>query len=86
VNPPVNSSGRFMIQLGAYRDPRSFNGSKRVGLGTVLDRPRVDLTVKLLCCYNSAADAFRALPQVQQAGFSGAFVVEDQNGQLVRAK
>ena len=86
VNPPVNSSGRFMIQLGAYRDPRSFNGSKLVGLGTVLDRPRVDLTVKLLCCYNSAADAFRALPQVQQAGFSGAFVVEDQNGQLVRAK
>lgn len=86
TNPPVTTGGRFMIQLGAYRDPRSFNGTRLAGMGTIQDRPRADLTVKLLCCFSSAADAYNALPRVQQAGFSGAFVVEDLNGQLVRAK
>ena len=87
TNPPAtNTSGRFMIQLGAYRDLRNFNGSKLAGMGTIMDRPRQDLTIKLLCCYTSSAEAFNALTRVQQAGFSGAFVVEDLNGQLVRAK
>jgi hypothetical protein len=87
TNPPItNTGGRFMIQLGAYRDLRNFNGSKLAGMGTIMDRPRQDLTIKLLCCYTSSAEAFNALTRVQQAGFSGAFVVEDLNGQLVRAK
>lgn len=87
--PPSNpgtARGRFHIQLGAYRAASSFNSSKLSGLGVVEDFPRGDLTIKLLCCFNSATDAQLTLPRVQQAGFPTAFVVELVNGQLVRVR
>jgi cell division septation protein DedD len=85
-NPSTNNGGKFKIQLGAFRSAGSFNSSKLAGLGTIEDRPRGDLTLKLLCCFNSAAEAGQTLVRVHQAGFPEAFVVQDVNGQLVRAK
>jgi cell division septation protein DedD len=83
-NPSTNNYGKFKIQLGAFRSAGSFNSSKLSGLGTIEDRPRGELTLKLLCCFNSAAEAGQTLVRVHQAGFPEAFVVQDVNGQLVR--
>ncbi len=69
------SGGNYFIQLGAYSNPRSFDASKLQGLGTIMDVPRGNLTVKLLASFNTPADAQRVLPEVRAKGFSGAYIV-----------
>ncbi len=89
VNPPDPSSSfgtGYKIQLGAYRNPGSFDPSKVQGLGYVEERQKGDLTLKLLAGFQSLDAAKRALPSVQAAGFKGAFIVLDQNGTMTRVR
>ncbi len=87
VNNTENSGGRFKIQLGAYRNPRSFDSSKIDDLGYIEDKQKGNLTVKFLSGFSTAQQAKAALPQVRAAGFTGAYVVEEQNnGQMKRVQ
>ncbi|MBP9873169.1 MAG: SPOR domain-containing protein, partial [Haliscomenobacter sp.] len=73
-----------LIQLGAYSNPANFNGSRVSLVGPIVDRKKGTLTLKLIGGFNTLQDARNALPQARQAGFAGAFVVEDRNGVLVK--
>ena len=79
-----NSNGAYKIQLTALRNTRWFDGSKVSYLGTIEDRMKGDLTLKLLSGFRSLAEAQNALNVVKQNGFPTAFIVQDINGQLER--
>lgn len=81
---PQPTVGNFMIQLGAYSNPANFNASRVNIMGPIVDRKRGNLTLKLISGYRTIDEARRALPQAQQSGFPGAFIVEDRNGVLTR--
>jgi hypothetical protein len=86
TNPNPGFGTGYKIQMGAYRNPQSFDASKVQGLGYVEDRRKGDLTIKLLSGFQTLDAAKRALPSVQSAGFSTAFIVLDQNGTLTRVR
>ncbi len=77
---------RYKIQLGVFRNPAGFDASKIEYLGMIEDRKRNNLTIKLLSGFDTEASAKQALAQVKKLGFRDAFVVMDQDGQLVRVK
>ena len=82
--PGPGATGQYLIQLGAYSNPANFNGSRVSLIGPIVDRKKGTLTLKLIGGFNTLQDARNALPQARQAGFAGAFVVEDRNGVLVK--
>lgn len=87
VSSTPDGGGRFKIQLGAYRNPRSFDSSKIDDLGYIEDKQKGNLTVKFLAGFSTAQEARQALPQVRAAGFTGAYVVEEQaNGEMKRVQ
>ena len=81
----VNAGG-YKIQLGAFRNPGSFDPSPINHLGYIEDHLRNNLTIKLLAGFGSESEAKLALREVQQSGFPSAFVVLDDNGQLSRVR
>jgi hypothetical protein len=95
-NPPANPgsaagnpnavSGSYKIQLAALRNTRWFDPSKVNQYGVVEDFRRGDLTIKLLSGFRSLDEARRILPSVQRNGFSGAFIVQEVNGQLQKVR
>jgi cell division septation protein DedD len=91
-NPPFNPgnnnsvSGTYKIQLAALRNTRWFDPSKVNQYGTIEDFRRGDLTIKLLSGFRSLDEARRILPSVQRNGFSGAFIVQEVNGQLQKVR
>ena len=78
--------GSYKIQLGAYRNARSFNGERIANLGTIQDMMVNNLTVKLLAGFQTQQDAADALRQVKRNGFPDAFIVKDENGTLTRVR
>jgi len=79
--------GNYFIQLGAFSNPRNFDASPLNGLGTVIDVPKGNLTVKLLASFTTAADAKGVLPAVQSKGFPKAYIVmRDANGNWQRVQ
>ncbi len=81
---PIGTGGDFMIQLGAYRNPASFNPGAVASMGPIIDFRKNDLTLKLLSGFRTVQEARNSLPQVQRSGFPGAFVVENRNGVLIQ--
>jgi len=82
----TDSGSGYKIQLVALRNTRWFDPSKISGYGRIEDFPKGDLTIKLLAGFNSLQEARRALPQVRQNGFEGAFIVQEINGQLQKVR
>ncbi|MEO0340965.1 MAG: SPOR domain-containing protein, partial [Bacteroidota bacterium] len=81
---PTNTRGNYKIQLAALRNTRWFDGSAISNLGTIEDRKRGDLTIKLLGGFQTQSAAQQALTTVKANGFPTAFIVYDNNGQLQR--
>ena len=79
-NIPAAPTGNFLIQLGAYRNPGSFNPGIVASMGPIIDFRKNDLTLKLLSGFMTAQEARNMLPRVRSAGFPSAFVVEMRNG------
>lgn len=94
TTPPINTTpdqirplpveGQIMIQLGAYSNPKYFDASKVSLIGPIVDRFKGNLTIKLITGFYSLDEAKKALPAARQAGFTGAFLVREQNGVLVK--
>ncbi len=85
-SPIAGNSNGYKIQMGAYRNAKSFDSSLVNNLGTVEDHPKGSLTLKLLAVYNSLNEAKSVLSRVKAAGFTTAFIVYDQNGVLTRVR
>ncbi len=75
----ATEGGGYAIQLGAYRDPQNFDGSKVNQLGVVTERKKGNLTIKMLSGFTTEQAARGMLPRVKSAGFPGAFVVKSPN-------
>lgn len=90
TTPPVTDNpaqGNYKIQLAALSTTRWFNPSTTIlSLGRIEDRPRGNLTIKLLSSFSNMQAAQRALQVVKQNGFPTAFIVLDQNGNLERIR
>lgn len=85
-NIGTGSSGRYKIQLAAYSNTKWFDPSGVKNLGVIEDRKKGNLTVKYLGDFNSMSSAESALRQAKQAGFSGAYIVEEVNGELQKVQ
>ncbi len=84
-NTSANSFAPYKVQLGAYRDTRWFDGSKLQATGGVVeDLQKGGLTVKLLGGFTTLTQAQNALRTALNAGFSGAFIVREEGGQLIK--
>lgn len=84
---PVSSSGRYKVQLAAYKDPRWFDATLVRDLGVVEERMKGELTVKYVGGYTTLGEAQSALRKAKSAGFTTAFIVEQDNyGNLNKVK
>ena len=88
-NDPGDTSGivsKYKIQLGAFRNPASFNADAISHLGFIEDLIRRNLTIKLLSGFDTESSAKEALAEVRRSGFPDAFVVMDEDGQLKKVR
>ncbi len=74
-------SGRYKIQLAAYRNPQYFKPDQIRDLGNIEEERRGDFTVKFLTAYDELSTARRILQQVKAAGFKDAIIVENIGGE-----
>lgn len=81
---PVNTgaTGRYKIQLAAYRNLKYFDDSGIRGLGTIEEKKKGSFTVKYLAGYTTIEEARQVLREAKAAGFKDAFIVEDVGGDL----
>ncbi|MEM9887898.1 MAG: carboxypeptidase regulatory-like domain-containing protein [Bacteroidota bacterium] len=80
-----NLSG-YKVQLAAYRNPQYFDESKVRDLGYVEQMQKGQFTVMLLSGFATAQEAKIAMQRAKSAGFSSAFVVLEENGEIRRVK
>jgi cell division septation protein DedD len=78
------SFGRYKVQLGAFGKPENFDRNKAGLLGTVETTMRGTLTLFMIGNLNSLQEARSVQARAQSSGYSGAFVLESVNGQLVK--
>lgn len=76
----------YKIQLGAFINPARFNAEKVMHLGVIEDRIKNKYTLKLLAGYETEEEAKSILAEVKRSGFADAFVVKDENGQLIKVR
>jgi hypothetical protein len=81
---PERMDAKYMVQLAAYRNPRFFDAEKVTGLGQVQQKMKGELTLMLLSGFDSKDSAVRAMEQAKQRGFTGAYLVTEESGELVR--
>ncbi len=74
----------FMVQLGAYSSAASFDRNKAAQLGQVEQRSRGNLTLFLIGGLRSVNEARIVQSNARQAGYTGAFVVEERGTELVK--
>lgn len=80
------SNGTYKVQIGAYGKPENFDRNKAAQLGTVETTSRGALTIFMIGGLYSIDQARQVQANAQAMGYSGAFVLESVNGQLVKVK
>lgn len=75
----------FLVRLGAFKNPKSFDKNKVVDIGIVHSYEKGDWTIMLLAGYDTKAMAERALRKAKERGFKGAFLVKSEGGSLIKA-
>ncbi|MEM0993457.1 MAG: SPOR domain-containing protein, partial [Bacteroidota bacterium] len=80
-----NLSG-YKVQLAAYRNPQYFDDSKVRDLGYIEQMQKGQFTIMLLSGFSTAQEAKIAMQRAKSAGFSSAFVVLEENGEIKRVK
>jgi hypothetical protein len=83
---PESASGMYMVQLAAYSKPQYFDRAKAERLGTITQRPKGNLTAMLVSNIASLTEARSIRSQARAQGWDGAFIVTEQNGQLVKVE
>ncbi len=73
-----------MVQLGAYSSAASFDRNKAARLGQVEQRSRGNLTLFLIGGLRSVNEARIVQSNARQAGYTGAFIVEEKGSELVK--
>ncbi|RMG78316.1 MAG: hypothetical protein D6714_18260, partial [Bacteroidetes bacterium] len=76
----------YMIRLGAFKNPDSFNRDPFVYIGIIDSYKSGAYTVILLTGYESLEAAKRALRKVHAKGIKDAYIVEEIDGELRRVR
>ncbi len=84
VSTASTGTGRYKVQLAAYRNPQNFNPSGLERYGNIEDRRRGDLTIKLLGPFDDVEEAKQAWRQAKAAGFTTAYIVLDSGVELTK--
>jgi hypothetical protein len=86
VNPnsPATSSNAYMVQLAAYSNPQYFDQGRASQLGLIVSRPKGKLTAMLVANIPTLGQARTIKQQARSAGWDGAFIVQEQGGQLIK--
>lgn len=80
------SMNSYKVQLAAYRDIQNFDANKVNNLGTVEQMQKGNLTVVFVGGFSTMQEAKRAMEQARAVGFTSAFVVMEEDGELKRVK
>lgn len=85
TNNPPSGYAPYKVQIGAFRNPAGFDMAKAQALGTIEQVRRSDgITLMLISGLRTEQEARNMQSRARAAGYSGAFVLMDQNGQLVK--
>jgi hypothetical protein len=84
--PTTTTGGNFKVQIGAYGKPGNFDRNKAAQLGSIETTSRGTLTLFMVGGLYTLDDARRVQAQAKSMGYTGAFVLEQVNGQLVKLK
>ena len=83
---PETAGRDFLIQLGAYSNPASFNPGAVAGMGPIVDFRKNQFILKLLSGFRTEQEARNMLPRVRRSGFPDAFIVEVVDGKINRLR
>ena len=83
---PETAGRDFLIQLGAYTNPASFNPGAVASMGPIVDFRKNQFILKLLSGFRTEQEARSMLPRVQRSGFPDAFLVEVVDGKINRLR
>jgi tetratricopeptide (TPR) repeat protein len=78
------AQGNFMVRLATYKKPEMFNEKSVNKLGKIEQRLAGDKTIMLLSGFTNLQDARDAVIKVVELGFTGAHVVLEENGKLIK--
>ncbi|MFK7810196.1 MAG: hypothetical protein AB8F74_20505, partial [Saprospiraceae bacterium] len=73
-----------MVRLATYSKPEFFDGDKVRGIGKVEQRLKGNMTIMLLSGFPDLQTARDASRRAIDRGFSGAHVVMEENGKLIK--
>ena len=76
----------YLVRLAAYKNPQYFKASKVSSLGVIDQRKNGDFTIMYIAGFSSIDAAETARTKAEASGFSGAYVVENINGELVKVE
>lgn len=82
TEPAANNSNEILVRLAAYKNPQYFKASKISSLGVIEKRKNGDFTVMYIAGFDSISAAEVARKKAITAGFRGAYLVENINGEL----
>ncbi len=83
---PISTTGQYLVRLASYKNPKYFDPSKVNHFGTIEKRKSGEFTVMLISSFTTIIDAEKAARFAREAGFNGAHVVVDVNGDLKKVK
>jgi tetratricopeptide (TPR) repeat protein len=83
---PNTATTEYMVRLAAYKNPQYFKASKVSDLGVIEQRTSGDFTVMYIAGFSTVDAAEKARKQAKDAGFSGAYLVENKDGELVKVE
>lgn len=84
--PPATAGGAFKVQIGAYGKPQNFDRNKAAQLGNIETTTRGNLTLFMVGGLATLDEARRVRARAESLGYTGAFVLQDVNGSLVKIK
>ncbi len=84
--PAAKDKNEFMVRLAAYKKPQFFKASKVSDLGVIEQRKSGDFTIMYIAGFSTVDAAEKARKKAASSGFSGAYVVENKDGDLVKVE
>ncbi|MEL7220118.1 MAG: carboxypeptidase regulatory-like domain-containing protein, partial [Bacteroidota bacterium] len=85
-SPPATTNYGYMVQLAAYSKPEYFDKGRASQFGLIVSRPKGNLTAMLVANIPSLDQARSIKSRARSAGWDGAFIVQEQGGQLIKVE
>lgn len=84
IRTEVPKAASFMVRLATYTRPEFFDGSEVKALGRIEERLKGNMTIMLIGGFADLQEARNATIRAVDMGYSGAHVVMEENGKLIK--